>query len=146
MKPYFSHWVARGPAVEAAARKSLATHFSSIAMCQGNMAADVLAVIVPKIHYNPVPGRYKTKVTVVFLSGDGKPLGNLVASGQFDAPINSVYIEDDISRAFEDAMSGIAVQFASNSHLQQGVQQLMQGDMTRMPCEMATVLPAQHAP
>lgn len=143
MKPYFSKWVARGPAVEAAARNALAPHFRNVEVCEGNKAADVIAAISPQLNYNPVSERYYAKVKVRFYTGDGKALDSLHATGYHVAPINSVFIDNDVRLAFEDAMQNIAGQYVADGTMQVNLHQAMQSDFTRMPCEMVGMIPGK---
>ncbi len=140
MKPYFSRWVARGPAVEAAALKTLTPHFKTVGVCENTQAADVIAWISPKLNYNPAPGRYYAGVKVHFYLGDGRLLGSVQATGEHDAPINSVFVDNDVRLAYEDAMQKIVTKFTADATLQQAMQTGLQTDFTRMPCAMVGVL------
>lgn len=143
MKPYFSKWVANGPAAMAAAIKTLGPLFKNIDVCEGNKAADLIATISPQLSYNPVPDRYYAKLKVRFYTGDGKLLGSLKATGYRMAPINSMSSDADAQLAFENAMQDIAAQYAADTGLQAALQQAMQSDFTRMPCEMVGMIPGK---
>jgi len=141
MKPYFSKWVARGAAVETAARKVLSSHFRDVDVCEGNKAADVIATISPHLNYNPAPGRYYARVKVRFYLGNGQLLGTLNATGHHDAPINSAFTDADVRLAFEQAMQDIAAQYVADATIQDNLQKNMQSEFTRMPCEMVGMIP-----
>jgi hypothetical protein len=143
LKPYYSRWVSRGPAAEAAARKTLGPHFQTVDVCEGNKTADVIVSISPRIEYNPAPQRYYARVKVRFYMGDGRVLGTLKATGHHEGWINSPFADDDVRLAFEDAMQNIAGQYAADSTIQANLHQAMQSDFTRTPCEMVGAIPGK---
>ncbi len=143
MKPYYSRWVARGPALEQAARKTLSAHFRNVDVCEGNKAGDVIATLSPQLSYNPAPGRYYAKVKVAFHTGDGRLLGTLKATGQRDASIVSSFIEEDVRLAYEDAMQHIAELYSADTAMQENLRQALQADFTHMPCEMVGMIPGK---
>lgn len=143
LKPIINKWVARGPAAEAAALKKLAPHFKSVEVCEDNKTADVIATIKPYLSYSAVPGRYNTKVSVRFYKADGKFLGRIKTSGKHEASLNSVFADNDVRLAFEDAMQNMVDLYMADQKLQDAMQQVPQEGMTPMPCEMVGAIPSK---
>jgi hypothetical protein len=143
LQPIINKWVARGPATEAAALKVLAPHFKSVDVCEGNKAANVIASIKPYLSYSAAPERYNTKVSVRFYRTDGKLLGRIKTSGKHDASLNSVFVDNDVRLAFEDAMQNMVKLYTTDQKLQDAIHQAQQEDLTPMPCEMVGAIPAK---
>jgi hypothetical protein len=139
-KGYFSAWIRRGPMLEKAAMDALKPHFGAIDMCDGNNTADVIVWLKPQLTYNPVSGYY-AKVSARFHLGDGKRLGGLKATGKRDSPMGSIYVEDHVQQAFDNAMQDIARQYAADGRLREAIRSAMSKDMTKAPCNVATMIP-----
>jgi hypothetical protein len=93
------------------------------------------------VRYSAVPGRYNTKVSVRFYRADGKFLGRIKTAGKYDAPLDSVFVENYVRLAFEDAMQNATNEYLADQKLQNDVQQARQSDLTPMPCEMVGMIP-----
>jgi len=141
MMPYFSRWVLKGPAADAAALAALAPHFSEIGRCDGGSGADVLMWLRPRISYNPVSATYYAQVSAQVHLGSGQYLKTLKANAEQPGPIQSVYADALVRKAFDGAMQQIASQFAADAALQADIAQARAKDMTKAPCAIIGVVP-----
>lgn len=141
MMPYFSRWVLKGPAVDAAALAAFAPHFSEVGRCDGASGADVLVWLRPRIHYNPVASRYYAQVTAQFHLGNGKYLTTLKTTGEQPGPVQTVYADELVRKAFDTAMQDIARQYAADAAIQQAIADARAQDITRAPCAIIGAIP-----
>jgi hypothetical protein len=139
--PYFSRWVLKGPAVQAAAQEALSSYFSPVALCDGVSGADVLVWVKPNLSYNPGIRRYYAKLKVQFHSGNGKQVAVYKAMGEQDGAIGSVYADDDVRKAFDAGMRQIMQQFQADANAQQALAAAKAANPTKAPCALIGAIP-----
>jgi hypothetical protein len=139
--PYFSKWMLKGPAVEAAAREALAPHFSSVALCDGVSGADVLVWVKPNVTYNPGIKRYYAQIKAQFHLGSGKQFGVYKATGEVEGAIGSVYADQAVKQAFTLAMQDIVRQYLADSAAQQALATALGQSQTKVPCALIGAIP-----
>jgi hypothetical protein len=138
--PLYTRWVYQAEIAEDAAIKALATKFADVSTCEAGKRADVIAWVKPRLVYNPAVGTYYAKLKVEFHLGDGRPLATYKAEGKHDGSIDSLFIVDEVSLAFDDAMRQIMLKLQADSNLQANIQSAMTAGFTRSPCGMVAVL------
>ena len=139
--PYFSRWMLKGPAVEAAARETLAPHFSSVALCDGVSGADVLVWVKPNITYNPGIKRYYAQIKAQFHLGSGKQFGAYKATGEVEGAIGSAYADQAVKQAFSLAMQDIVRQYLADTAAQQTLTAALAQHQTKVPCALIGAIP-----
>jgi len=138
--PLYTRWVYQAEIAEEAATKALATKFADVSTCDAGKRSDIIAWVKPRMVYNPAVGTYYAKLKVELHLGDGRPLATYKAEGQHDGSINSIFVVDEVSLAFDDAMRQIMLKLQADSNLQTKIQSAMAAGFTRSPCSMAAVL------
>jgi hypothetical protein len=138
--PLYTSWVYQGQIAENAAFKALSTKFKDVGICDAGKAADIIAWVKPRLIYNPAVTTYYAKLKVEFHLGDGRPLATYKAIGHENGSIASIYRDDEVARAFDDAMQQIMQKMEADPELQKNIQNAMASDFTRNPCGMAQVL------
>ena len=141
MMPYFSRWVLKGPSADAAALEAFAPHFSEIGRCDGGSGADVLMWLRPRISYNPVSSTFYAQVSAQVHLGSGKYLTTLKATAEQPGPIQSIYADALIRKAFDGAMQQIASQYAADAQLQASIAEARAKEMTKAPCAIIGAVP-----
>lgn len=141
MMPYFSRWVLKGPAADAAALAAFAPHFSDVSRCDGASGADVLVWLRPSINYNPVSSTYYAKVTAQFHLGSGKYLATLKTTGEQPGSVQTLYADELVRKAFDVAMQNIASQYAADAVMQAAIADARAKDLTKAPCAIIGVIP-----
>ncbi|HEY7987224.1 MAG TPA: hypothetical protein VIE17_09955 [Methylophilaceae bacterium] len=138
--PLYTRWVYQAEIAEGAASKALATKFSEVSTCEAGKRADVIAWVKPRLVYNPAVGTYYAKLKVELHLGDGRTLATYKAEGQHDGRIDSLFMVDEVSLAFDDAMRQIMLKVQADTGLQNNIQSAKAAGFTRSPCSMVAVL------
>ncbi len=139
--PYFSGWVMKGPAVEAAARDALGPLFSKVDLCDGTSGADVLVWVKPQLTYNPGVKRYYAKVKAQFHLGSGKQVGVYKAMGEREGAIGSAYANQQVQQAFDEAMRDVVRQFTADTSAQQAIADARAANQPKAPCALIGAIP-----
>lgn len=139
--PYFSRWILKGPAVEAAAREALAPHFSAVALCDGVSGADALVWVKPNVTYNPGIKRYYAQIKAQFHLGSGRQYAVYKATGEVDGAIGSVYADQSVQQAFNLAMRDIMQQYLADAAAQQTLAAARAQHQTKVPCALIGAIP-----
>lgn len=139
--PYFSGWVMKGPVVEAAAREALGPLFSRVDLCDGSSGADVVVWVKPQLNYNPLVKRYYAKVKAQFHLGNGKQVGVYKAMGEQEGAIASVYADQQVRQAYDEAMRDIVRQFNADTAAQQAIADAHAANQTKSPCALIGAIP-----
>jgi hypothetical protein len=138
--PLYTRWVYQAEIAEDAASKALATKFADVGSCEAGKSADVIAWVKPKLIYNPAVGTYYAKLKVEFHLSDGRPLATYKAEGRHDGSIDSLFVVDEVSLAFDDAMRQIMLKLQADTTLQNNIQSAKTAGFTHNPCGMVAVL------
>lgn len=138
--PLYTRWVYQGEIAESAATKALATRFADVGSCEAGKSADVIAWVKPRLVYNPAVGTYYAKVKLELHLGDGRPLATYKAEGRHDGSVTSLFMVDEVGKAFDDAMRQIMVKLQADAALQNNIQSAKAAGFTHSPCGMVAVL------
>lgn len=139
--PYFSKWILKGPAVEAAAREALAPLFSSVELCDGVSGADALVWVKPNVSYNPGIKRYYAQIKAQFHLGNGKQFAVYKATGEWDGTIGSVYADQSVQQAFNVAMREIVQKYLADTAAQQALATAKAQNQAKVPCALIGAIP-----
>ena len=143
--PMYTRWVYQAEAAENAAFKAMSAKFKDVGVCDGGKSADVVAWVKPRLVYNPAVGTYFAILKLELHLGDGRTLATYKATGQHNGSITSIYMDDEVNRAYDDAMRQIMAQMQADTALQNNIQSAITTNFTRSPCGMVSVLSAPKA-
>jgi hypothetical protein len=138
--PLYTHWVYQAEIAENAAFNALSARYTDIGICDGTRSADIVAWVKPKLVYNPAVQTYYAKLKLELHLGDGSPIGTYKAVGHEDGSITSVYTDDEVARAYDDAMRQIMDKMQADSALQNRIHNALAANFKRNPCGMNSVL------
>jgi hypothetical protein len=138
--PLYTTWVYQGQIAENSAFKALSTKFTDIGICDAGKSSDIIAWVKPRLIYNPAVATYYAKIKLELHLGDGRPLATYKVVGHENGSIASYFKDDEVARAFDDAMRQIMQKMEADPNLQKNIHNAMASNFTRNPCGMAQVL------
>lgn len=99
------------------ALETLAPLFSSVGMCEENMAADVVIWLRPRMFYNPHMTMFHGSVLAQAYGGSGKPLASYRGSAQHSGYLDVVPAAQ-VSATYRLAMADVLRQMQSDAAIQ----------------------------
>ena len=138
--PLYTHWVEQAAIAEGVASRALAASFANVGVCEAGKHADIIAWVKPRLVYNPVNATYYARLKVQLHLGDGSPLATYKAEGQEYGSLTSIFADQEVGRAFDQAMKQVMTQISSDNTLQSNIQKAIISDFTRSPCGIVAIV------
>ncbi|GBG15832.1 uncharacterized protein NMK_3444 [Novimethylophilus kurashikiensis] len=139
---YYSYWVNQGQALEQPALEAFKPAFAETDLCHARGTADVVVELKPHLFYNPHMTTYFADVKATVFSGSGKPLGIYKGEAQTLGFLDVVPAAK-VHQVYRQAMNDLVKHIQADATVMSLAQKGLPESETKMPCEMASVLPTK---
>lgn len=138
--PYYIHDAWPGKLALNAALSELATTYPGVAQCDGASTGELIVWVTPRIKYNPLAGKVYAETEASFHLGDGRLLWRGSAWGEHPVMIRSIFMDDALAQAFNQAMHTVVSGFAGDAGAQQRLNEWLSKEGTPIQCGLVSVL------